>query len=71
VTTVEEQAGRAVDERQLCRALQDGFEQRLGIRLVEASLTPEEETLKRELMEKKYSSESWNVEGINSWMSGY
>jgi lipoate-protein ligase A len=71
VTAVEEQAGRPVDERQLCRVLREGFEQGLGIRFVEAPLTPDEETLKRELMAKKYSSENWNVEGNKSWISGY
>jgi len=70
VTSVEEQAGRLLDEETLCRALRKGFEQVLGIRFEEGVLTPEEEELKRELMMKKYGRESWTKEGEKAWISG-
>jgi len=71
VTSVGEQAGSPIGEETLCRALRSGFEQVLGIRLVEGVLTLEEEELKGELMKKKYGSESWNMEGSKSWMSAF
>ncbi len=72
VTSVGEQAGPAVGEETLCRALREGFERLLGIRLREGSLTPTEEALKEELMLKKYGSEDWNREGRKSeWISGF
>jgi lipoate-protein ligase A len=71
VTSVGEQVGPAVGEEILCRALGEGFERVLDIRLREGSLTPEEEGLKDELITKKYGSESWNREGRKSeWISG-
>ncbi len=70
VTAVEEQAGgpwtsgnSAVSSGRL----------RAGARhsLRGGAADADEETLKRELMAKKYSSENWNVEGSKSWISGY
>jgi lipoate-protein ligase A len=71
VTTIEELTEGSVDERRLCDALKDGFEQGLGIRLVEGGLTPEEERLKVVLMTEKYGSDNWNMEGSQSWTSGF
>jgi len=70
VTSVGEQAQPPVDEETVCRALRKGFEQVLGIRLLEGVLTQEEEELKSELMTKKYGSENWTKEGCKSWISG-
>jgi lipoate-protein ligase A len=70
VTSVGEQAGPPVDEETVCRALRKGFEQVLGIRLMEGVLTQQEEELKSELMTKKYGSENWTKEGCKSWISG-
>jgi lipoyl(octanoyl) transferase len=71
ITSVGEQAGPSVDEEELCRVLREGFEQVLGVRFREGSLTPEEERLRDELMTKKYGSEGWNREGRKSeWISG-
>ena len=70
VTSVGEQAGPEIDEAILCRAFRDAFAERLGIRFREGMLTPEEETLKIELMANKYDNASWNGEGSTSWTSG-
>jgi lipoate-protein ligase A len=71
ITSVGEQAGAAIGEENLCRALREGFERALGIRFREGLLTPEEEEIKGELMVKKYGNEGWNREGgKGGWISG-
>jgi lipoate-protein ligase A len=71
VTSVREQAGPAVEEEDLCRHLREGFEERLGIRFAEGDLTPEERSLRDELVEKKYGNGAWNRGGKKSeWTSG-
>ena len=71
VTSVREHATiPPADEETLCRFIQDGFTQVLGIRFREGALTPEEEALKAELIAKKYGSASWNREGRDPWISG-
>ncbi len=71
VTSVGEQAGPALDEEGLRRALREGFERTLGIRLRDGMLTPGEQALRDELVEKKYGREEWNREGKRGeWISG-
>ena len=71
VTSVGEQAGPALDEEGLRCALREGFERTLGIRLREGTLTPGEQALRDELVEKKYGREEWNREGKRGeWISG-
>lgn len=71
VTSVREEAASPVDEETLCRVLREGFEKTLGVRIKPGELSPDEETLKRELMEKKYAGESWTKEGRKTaWISG-
>ena len=71
VTSVAEQAGPALDEEGLRRALREGFERTLGIRLRDGMLTPGEQALRDELVEKKYGREEWNREGKRGeWISG-
>jgi len=71
VTSVGEQAGPALDEEGLRRALREGFEQTLGIRFRDGMLTPGEQALRDELVAKKYGREEWNREGKrNEWISG-
>ena len=71
VTSVGEQAGPALDEEGLRRALWEGFERTLGIRLWDGMLTPGEQALRDELVEKKYGREEWNREGKRGeWISG-
>jgi lipoate-protein ligase A len=69
VTSVGEHAP-SVDEETLCRVLQEGFRQVLGVRFEEGWLTPAEETLRNELLTKKYLSDRWNLEGRKPWNSG-
>jgi lipoyl(octanoyl) transferase len=69
ITSVEEQAGSAIDEETLCGALREGFEQTLGIRFREGRLTPDEERLRDTLVGRKYGSGHWNREGgKHEWM---
>ena len=71
VTSVGEQAGPALDEEGLRRALREGFERTLGIRFRDGMLTPGERTLRDELVAKKYGREEWNREGKRGeWISG-
>ena len=71
VTSVGEQAGPALDEESLRRAIREGFERTLGIRFREGMLTPGEQALRDELVEKKYGREEWNREGKRGeWISG-
>jgi lipoate-protein ligase A len=69
VTAVGEHAP-SQDEETLCQLFEEGFRQELGVRLEEGSLTPEEETLKDELLTKKYCTDGWNLEGRKPWNSG-
>lgn len=71
VTSVREEAASPVDEETLCRVLRGGFEKILGVRIEPGELSPGEEELRRELMEKKYTGESWTKEGRKTeWISG-
>ncbi len=71
VTSVGEQAGPALDEEGLRRALREGFERTLGIRLRDGMLTPGEQALRDELVAKKYGRKEWNREGKREeWISG-
>jgi lipoate-protein ligase A len=47
----------------ICHSLKKNFEKKLGIELVQEELTPEEEVLKTQLMNDKYSNDKWNLEG--------
>jgi lipoate-protein ligase A len=70
VTSVGEHAGPETDEAMLRRAIRDAFTERLGIRFRVGMLTPEEETIKVELMANKYKNACWDGEGSTSWTSG-
>jgi lipoate-protein ligase A len=61
VTSVNEEIGFAVDEREICSKIKKGFIEELGIDLQEDDLTPVEEKLKKELM-KKYIDDNWNID---------
>jgi lipoate-protein ligase A len=47
----------------ICHILQRGFENKLGIELVEGRLTGEEEALMTRLIKDKYTNNTWNMEG--------
>jgi lipoate-protein ligase A len=61
VTAINEELVSPVDVQEICLQLKRGFTDELGIKLVEETLTPAEETLKNELM-KKYIDVNWNIE---------
>jgi len=58
VTTLKETLGREVPLEEAKEALKKGFEEALGVRLVEGSLTAEEEALVEELA-AKYQDPEW------------
>jgi lipoate-protein ligase A len=62
-TTLREQLGRAIGADELARVLRVAFEDMLGIVLVEEGLTQAEEELKRKLLDEKYGTDRWNLEG--------
>ncbi|MBN2516648.1 MAG: lipoate--protein ligase family protein [Deltaproteobacteria bacterium] len=63
VTSIHENMSRKTDHIEVCRALASGFEESLGIRLIEGSLTPGEEKTTELLLQHKYSKGKWNMEG--------
>jgi lipoate-protein ligase A len=62
-TTLREQLGRAIGADELARVVRVAFEDMLGIVLVEEGLTQAEEELKRKLLDEKYGTDRWNLEG--------
>jgi len=61
VTAVNEELVSPVSAREICTKLKKGFIEELGIDLKEETLTPAEEKLKNELM-NKYNDVNWNIE---------
>jgi lipoate-protein ligase A len=71
VTAVAEHAASPVGEAALSLSLVRACERLLGVRLTEGALTPAEEALRDELVQRKYGCESWNWEGRQGqWISG-
>jgi lipoyl(octanoyl) transferase len=64
VTAVNEEIVSPVDVREICSQLKKGFIEKLGIDLMEETLTSAEETLKNKLM-GKYNNTRWNILGKN------
>jgi lipoate-protein ligase A len=62
-TTLREQLGRRIEAEDLAPILREAFEDTLGIALVEGNLTTAEEALRKELLERKYGTDRWNLEG--------
>jgi lipoate-protein ligase A len=63
VTSVYEQTGAEISVEKICHVLQRSFKKKLGIELVEGSLTGEEEALMTRLIKDKYTNNKWNMEG--------
>jgi lipoate-protein ligase A len=63
VTSIYEQIGAPVPVENICHVMKKSFEKKLGIELVEGCLTPHEESLKLRLMNDKYMTDRWNMEG--------
>ena len=61
VTTIRDEAGRNITTKEVRDAIISGIEQSYKVKLVEGSLTVEEETLAKQLYEDKYSKSSWNL----------
>ena len=66
VTSLGDHLDPVPDIEALCRAMRKGFEAELGIRLEEDRLTPDEEDLKDRLLEQKYGSAEWTLNGTET-----
>lgn len=63
VTSVDEHAEEPITVEALCRHIEEGFEEFLGIRLVPGGLTDGEKKAGERLLAEKYLTERWNREG--------
>ena len=61
MTTVSHESGRHVSMSEMKTVLREGFEDALGIRLLEGKLTREELVVASRLLQEKYSTVSWNL----------
>ncbi|HDQ03380.1 MAG TPA: lipoate--protein ligase family protein [Deltaproteobacteria bacterium] len=62
VTAINDELTAPLETREICRALENGFANELGIELAAGDLSAAEKSLKKSLAEK-YKSSSWNLEG--------
>jgi lipoate-protein ligase A len=69
VTAISAETSHPVDVREVCFQLTRGFSDELGIELEEGTLTPPEEKLKDELMEK-YTDSNWNLDRKKYFKAG-
>ena len=61
ITSVERELGRPIPVREAYEALKSGFSEALGVELQEGQLTEWELQTARELYERKYTREEWNM----------
>ena len=61
-TSVEEELGRGVEFDELAESLRMGFEERLGLSLVEGALSARERERIDQLAAEKYGTDAWNFE---------
>ena len=60
VTAINEVIVNPLEIKEICNSLKKGFADVLGVQIVEESLTPGENVLKNELI-NKYADRSWNI----------
>lgn len=63
VTSLYECTERSHAYTDVCSIFKEAFEESFGIRLIEGVLTEEEERIKQQLLERKYRTRRWNMEG--------
>jgi lipoate-protein ligase A len=63
VTDINSHTEHPVSVAALVDALAEGFEETMGIRFRESEISVSEADLKKLLLEKKYLTEKWNIEG--------
>lgn len=68
VTSVRENIGDGVNIEELCKSISENFEKCLNVQLITGTTTPEEDSLKELLLQNKYSTDMWNLEG--KWKNG-
>lgn len=66
ITSISQELGRHVSIGEVLDAMKKGFENSLGVRLVEDVLTDYELDLAKRLEEEKFVTSTWNFEGIES-----
>lgn len=64
VTTVRKEIDKMVSMTDLKMAIRKGFEDALGIALVDGTLSSKEHHVARKLYQNKYSTSKWNYEGF-------
>jgi lipoate-protein ligase A len=62
VTSVHGETGEVITPEAFSGIVQRAFETAWNIRFIKGGLTPEEEMLKNDLLEKKYTNPSWNLQ---------
>jgi len=63
ITSIKNELNHDVSVYEACEALIHGLQKALGIELVEAPLTEQEQRLTSRLRKEKYSQDSWNLKG--------
>jgi lipoate-protein ligase A len=66
ITSIKTELGKDVAIEQVNKALVEGFQNALGIELVEDSLSVYELDIARKLAKEKYASEKWNFRATYS-----
>jgi len=63
ITSIRKELKRDISAEKIEGALVEGFERALNIQLEEGKLTPYEEKLAKELHDKRYTKDEWNLHG--------
>ncbi len=63
VTSIRKNIGDGFTIASLCDGISEAFEERLNVHFVDGAITREEESLKKLLLQEKYTKDLWNVEG--------
>jgi len=70
LTSLSRELGKTIEVDEVKKALIQGFEERLGVRLKEQGLTEEEQKLTEKLYRVKYSLSKWNVNSRQPFLVG-
>jgi len=63
ITSIRKELGRDVSIEEVNKALIDGFQRVLNVKLVEGELTPYEGEIAKRLHKEKYATDEWNFHG--------
>jgi len=68
VTSIRENIEEGVTIEGLCKGISENFEKRLNVQLAAGEITSGEDSLKKLLLQNKYATDLWNLEG--KWKNG-